>query len=81
MAEHVVSQEQYDRVSGYLGHGRAEGGTVVTGGRVRPGKGYFVEPTVFTGPGLGYDPGDAVESLANVKNITVALTVAKSVTP
>jgi phenylacetaldehyde dehydrogenase len=45
----LVSQRQYERVSGYLDLGRAEGATVVTGGRARPGKGYFVEPTIFTG--------------------------------
>ena len=47
----VVSQEQLDRVTGYIDIGRSEGAEVVTGGG-RPtelGDGYFVEPTVFAG--------------------------------
>lgn len=45
----LVSQEQYDRVSGYLDLGRAEGAEVATGGEPLPGPGWFVRPTVFTG--------------------------------
>ena len=48
----VVSQEQYDRVTGYIDIGKSEGAEVATGGG-RPegvnGEGYFIEPTVFTG--------------------------------
>jgi phenylacetaldehyde dehydrogenase len=44
----LVSQEQYDRVSGYLELGRAEGATPLTGGHALPERGWFVEPTVFT---------------------------------
>jgi len=44
-----VSQEQFDRVMGYIESGKAEGAHCATGGN-RSGKlGYFVEPTVFTG--------------------------------
>jgi phenylacetaldehyde dehydrogenase len=46
----LVSHEQYERVTGYLQHGRQEGATVAAGGG-RPGhleKGYFVAPTVFS---------------------------------
>ncbi len=43
----LVSQEQLDRVLGYIGSGRDEGGTVVTGGEREAGNGYFVRPTVL----------------------------------
>ncbi len=43
----LVSQEQFDRVCGYLDAGRQEGAKAVTGGNKISGKGYFVEPTVL----------------------------------
>lgn len=43
----LVSQEQFDRVCGYLESGRTEGAKAVTGGNKISGKGYFVEPTVL----------------------------------
>ncbi len=43
----VVSQEQLERVCGYLEAGAREGAKAVTGGRRREGAGYFVEPTVL----------------------------------
>jgi aldehyde dehydrogenase (NAD+) len=47
----VVSQEQFDRVTGYIDIGRSEGAEVVTGGgrATELGDGYFIQPTVFTG--------------------------------
>jgi acyl-CoA reductase-like NAD-dependent aldehyde dehydrogenase len=47
----VVSQEQLDRVMGYIEIGRSEGAEVATGGErsAEHGDGYFVQPTVFTG--------------------------------
>lgn len=49
----LVSGRQLDRVLGYIDLGRREGAEVVTGGRRVSGqewdRGYFVEPTVFTG--------------------------------
>jgi phenylacetaldehyde dehydrogenase len=44
----LVSQEQFDRVTGFMESGRAEGATVVTGGKRHGDQGYFVEPTVLT---------------------------------
>src|SRR5438128_3846426 len=47
----LVSEEQLQRVTGYLNGGRSEGACVVTGGGRPNGeleKGYFVQPTVFT---------------------------------
>jgi phenylacetaldehyde dehydrogenase len=43
----LVSQEQLERVSGYLQSGVEEGARAVTGGGRLPGDGYFVEPTVL----------------------------------
>jgi acyl-CoA reductase-like NAD-dependent aldehyde dehydrogenase len=46
-----VSDEQLERVTGYIESGKSEGAELVTGGG-RPdganGEGYFVEPTLFT---------------------------------
>jgi aldehyde dehydrogenase (NAD+) len=44
-----VSQEQYDKVMGYIESGKRDGAKILTGGN-RVGKlGYFIEPTVFGG--------------------------------
>jgi phenylacetaldehyde dehydrogenase len=45
----LVSDEQYQRVTGYIDAGVKEGARLVAGGRkVGDNGGYFVEPTVFT---------------------------------
>jgi phenylacetaldehyde dehydrogenase len=81
----LVSQEQLDRVLGYIEKGRSEGGTVVTGGERAYNKGYFVKPTVFTncgpdatvvreeifGPVVVATPFDDVEEVAKTANDTV----------
>ena len=43
----LVSEEQLQRVCGYLESGRAEGARAVAGGGRKGDKGYFVEPTVL----------------------------------
>ncbi len=49
-----VTKAQYDRVLSYVDVGKAEGATLVAGGApakaeaTASGKGYFVEPTIFT---------------------------------
>jgi phenylacetaldehyde dehydrogenase len=43
----LVSEEQLNRVCGYLEAGFSEGATAVTGGHKKGDKGYFVEPTVL----------------------------------
>jgi phenylacetaldehyde dehydrogenase len=43
----LVSAEQYERVSSYIGIGRAEGAQITIGGEPMDGPGYFVQPTVF----------------------------------
>ncbi len=44
-----VSQEQFDRIMGFIESGKKEGAQLRTGGSRVGGKGYFIEPTVFTG--------------------------------
>src|SRR5262249_28278582 len=43
----LVSNEQYERVTGFLQSGRTEGAEVAVGGNTGNGPGYFVEPTVL----------------------------------
>jgi acyl-CoA reductase-like NAD-dependent aldehyde dehydrogenase len=46
----VVSQEQLERVMGYIKSGKREGATSTTGGERASGdlaQGYFVQPTIF----------------------------------
>jgi phenylacetaldehyde dehydrogenase len=45
----VVSAEQLDRVTRYVGIGEAEGAEVFHGGKRHGDQGYFFEPTIFTG--------------------------------
>ncbi len=42
-----VSQEQFDKVMGYIDTGKKEGARLLTGGNRVGNKGYFIEPTVF----------------------------------
>jgi aldehyde dehydrogenase (NAD+) len=42
-----VSQEQFDRILGYIDAGKKEGAKLLTGGTRHGNKGYFIEPTVF----------------------------------
>ena len=44
----LVSKEQFNRVNGYIVDGKDEGARAALGGGVRTGKGYFVDPTIFT---------------------------------
>jgi phenylacetaldehyde dehydrogenase len=44
----LVSEEQLQRVTGFLESGVADGATTVTGGSRHGERGYFVEPTVIT---------------------------------
>ncbi|KAH0847949.1 hypothetical protein AYO21_11821 [Fonsecaea monophora] len=48
-----VTKAQYEKVLGYIESGKSEGATLATGGvpykNVGDGKGFFIEPTVFTG--------------------------------
>jgi aldehyde dehydrogenase (NAD+) len=42
-----VSQEQMDKILGYVKLGEKQGATLLTGGQRVGGKGFFVEPTIF----------------------------------
>ena len=44
----LVSDEQFQRVSGYLESGRSDGATALAGGGRFGDRGYFIEPTVLT---------------------------------
>jgi len=44
----LVSDEQLQRVTGFLDSGKSDGATALTGGSRRGDRGYFVEPTVLT---------------------------------
>jgi aldehyde dehydrogenase (NAD+) len=43
-----VSQEQFDRVMGYIDAGKKDGAKMLVGGGRIGEKGYFIQPTVFT---------------------------------
>ena len=45
----VVSQDQLERITRYVGIGQDEGAEVLLGGKRRGEDGYFFEPTIFTG--------------------------------
>ena len=45
----LVSQEQFDRVNGYIQQGLADGARALTGGKRWGDEGYFIEPTIFAG--------------------------------
>jgi aldehyde dehydrogenase (NAD+) len=42
-----VSQEQFDRVMGYIQHGKKDGAKLLVGGERVGNRGYFIQPTVF----------------------------------
>jgi phenylacetaldehyde dehydrogenase len=44
----LVSEEQFDRVTGFINSGIDEGAKVVVGGKRHGDRGYFVQPTVLT---------------------------------
>lgn len=44
----LVSEEQLDRVVGYLNAGKAEGAEALVGGNRWGDTGYYIEPTIFT---------------------------------
>jgi len=44
-----VSEEQFTKILGYIEAGKSGGATVVTGGARAKDKGYFLQPTIFTG--------------------------------
>lgn len=81
----LVSQEQFERVTGLIESGLSEGATAITGGKRFGDKGYFVEPTILThthprmrvveeeifGPVVTAMPFDNLDEIAPVANDTV----------
>jgi phenylacetaldehyde dehydrogenase len=78
----LVSQEQFDRVTGYLASGVEEGAKTITGGGRVGDQGYFVQPTVLGdvkpnmkvvreeifGPVVSTEPFSDVDGIATVAN-------------
>jgi phenylacetaldehyde dehydrogenase len=78
----LVSQEQFERVSGFLESGRTDGATALAGGGRHGDRGYFIEPTVLTntrpdmkvvreeifGPVVVAAPFDDLDEIAAVAN-------------
>ncbi|NKS65569.1 aldehyde dehydrogenase family protein, partial [Rhodococcus hoagii] len=81
----LVSQEQLDRVTGYLRDGLADGARALTGGKRWGETGYFVEPTVLVdvepdfsvvreeifGPVVAAMPFDADEGIVTAANDSI----------
>lgn len=81
----LVSQEQFDKVTGYLAAGLADGARALTGGKRWGESGYFVEPTVFVdvkpefsivreeifGPVVAAMPFDAESGVAAAANDSI----------
>ncbi len=44
-----VDQAQFDKIISYIGKGQSQGANCVTGGKRFGNRGFFIEPTVFTG--------------------------------
>ncbi|KAG6335328.1 hypothetical protein ID866_3760 [Astraeus odoratus] len=44
----VVSKAQYDKIWRYIESGKSQGAKLALGGQKRHGKGFFVDPTIFT---------------------------------
>jgi phenylacetaldehyde dehydrogenase len=78
----LVSDEQFQRVSGFLESGKADGATALAGGGRHGDRGYFIEPTVLTnirpdmrvvreeifGPVLVASPFSNLDEIAAVAN-------------
>ncbi|WP_430333779.1 aldehyde dehydrogenase family protein [Rhodococcus sp. ACT016] len=81
----LVSQEQFERVTGYLRDGLADGARALTGGKRWGDTGYFVEPTVLVdvkpefsvvreeifGPVVAAMPFDADDGIVGAANDSI----------
>ncbi|GAB10822.1 aldehyde dehydrogenase [Gordonia araii NBRC 100433] len=81
----LVSQEQFDRVNGYIQQGLADGARALTGGKRWGTEGFFIEPTVFVdvepsfsiveeeifGPVVAALPFDDAEQAAEAANDSI----------
>ena len=53
-----MSEEQVERVMGYIGAGKDEGAELICGGEATGGKGFFVKPTLFAFLDLKFELGE-----------------------
>jgi acyl-CoA reductase-like NAD-dependent aldehyde dehydrogenase len=81
----LVSEEQLNRVSGYVESGKREGARVVVGGGRHGSSGYFMQPTVLTdvrpgmqvvqeeifGPVVTVHPFKSIDEVAGLANDTI----------
>ena len=81
----VISQQQRERILGFIDTARSEGARLLTGGNAPDRAGYFVEPTVFCdvepgatiaqqeifGPVASIIPYDTLEEAVTIANGTV----------
>ncbi|KAG6718691.1 hypothetical protein I3842_04G165000 [Carya illinoinensis] len=72
-----VDKKQFDKILSYIEHGKREGATLLTGGKPLDGKGYYIEPTIFSeikdeifGPVLGLAKFNTVEEAIKRANST-----------
>jgi len=81
----LVSEEQFDKVTGYIDSGLKEGAKVAAGGKRHGDRGYFVQPTVLTntkpnmkvvreeifGPVVTATPFSSLDEIAKTANDTI----------
>jgi phenylacetaldehyde dehydrogenase len=81
----LISNEQFEKVLGYLDSGRSQGAEAVVGGGRMGSRGYFVQPTILTntkpdmkvvqeeifGPVVCAMPFDSPEEIASAANDTI----------
>jgi aldehyde dehydrogenase (NAD+) len=65
-----VDQEQMNKILGYIAAGQKEGAKLATGGKRVGDKGFYIEPTIFTG-----QPG-AEEGPRKTSLLVIAMSVA-----
>lgn len=69
----IVSQEQFDKVMGYIDGAKKEGATVVAGGKaIKNGDGLFIEPTVFDDvtPDMTFAKEEAFGPVFGIMNVS-----------
>ncbi|RPF56669.1 L-glutamate gamma-semialdehyde dehydrogenase [Abyssicoccus albus] len=79
----VINQKQFDKIKGYIEEGKKDG-TLEVGGGADDSKGYFIEPTIFSGlkstdtimqeeifgPVVGFTKGDNFDEMLEMANDT-----------
>ncbi|KAI5805077.1 aldehyde dehydrogenase domain-containing protein [Geopyxis carbonaria] len=78
-----VSQLQFDRIMGYIEHGKSEGAKVEIGGKRHGTTGYFIEPTIFSNVDINMkimqeEIFGPVASVAKFKDVEEIIKIANS---